>query len=445
MGDFSELIRHFDKIRGYVRDFYVYGFKTRDDYRDGSGRTYDNERRRIENWFGPYISSEYQRDKRKAVAITIDSSRISVNPLFAAWKSKSFTSNDIMLHFFLTDLLSDGKYRSADQCTDEIQEKYEVLFDSQTVRKKLAEYEAAGIFRSEKEGRRLLYGMVREEGSIFPGNAGHKASRIGDEEPDNASAAGEDTGFFDMVSFYQGAAPFGFIGSTILDNWARENEVFRFKHDFLVHTLEDEVLYQLLRAMKNRSGVCLEYRSLKAGRTPEAGAAPVRKIDGTPLKIFCSTQTGRRYVCIHQPKTRRFSCCRLDSILRVEEKGEDKDYELHVADLEKNTGNCWGVSFGEKRGLETVTLDVALNEETESHILMRLEREGRGGTVKRVSPGIYRYEKTCFDCNEMLPWVKTFIGRIVSFSCTNSALTDKFYGDMDRMARLYGEVPEHGS
>lgn len=152
MGDFSELIRHFDKIRGYVRDFYVYGFKTRDDYRDGSGRTYDNERRRIENWFGPYISSEYQRDKRKAVAITIDSSRISVNPLFAAWKSKSFTSNDIMLHFFLTDLLSDGKYRSADQCTDEIQEKYEVLFDSQTVRKKLAEYEAAEFSGRKRRG-----------------------------------------------------------------------------------------------------------------------------------------------------------------------------------------------------------------------------------------------------------------------------------------------------
>lgn len=102
MKEFSELVKRFDRIRTYVRDFYVYGFKTREDYSDGSGRTYDNERRRIESWFAPYIYSGYNDDRKKSVAISIDSRRIAVNPLFAAWKSKSFTSNDIMLHFFFS-------------------------------------------------------------------------------------------------------------------------------------------------------------------------------------------------------------------------------------------------------------------------------------------------------------------------------------------------------
>ena len=39
MKEFSELVKRFDRIRTYVRDFYVYGFKTREDYSDGSGRT----------------------------------------------------------------------------------------------------------------------------------------------------------------------------------------------------------------------------------------------------------------------------------------------------------------------------------------------------------------------------------------------------------------------
>ena len=33
MSSYSELIKNFEKIRSYMRDFYVYGFKSRDEYR----------------------------------------------------------------------------------------------------------------------------------------------------------------------------------------------------------------------------------------------------------------------------------------------------------------------------------------------------------------------------------------------------------------------------
>ena len=40
MSSYSELIKNFEKIRAYMRDFYVYGFKSRDDYRTRSARSY---------------------------------------------------------------------------------------------------------------------------------------------------------------------------------------------------------------------------------------------------------------------------------------------------------------------------------------------------------------------------------------------------------------------
>ena len=46
----SELVKNFDNIRMVMRDFYVYGFKSKADFNDKSGRTYDNDRRRIESW-----------------------------------------------------------------------------------------------------------------------------------------------------------------------------------------------------------------------------------------------------------------------------------------------------------------------------------------------------------------------------------------------------------
>lgn len=66
MSEYSELVKRFDKVRDYVRDFYIYGFKTREDFQLKSSRTYDNERRRIESWFSDYISSDY-KDRKSVV------------------------------------------------------------------------------------------------------------------------------------------------------------------------------------------------------------------------------------------------------------------------------------------------------------------------------------------------------------------------------------------
>ena len=59
MSDFQELIKNFDRIRDYMRQFFLYGFKVRVEFAAKSGRTYDNERRRIENYLADYIHSDY--------------------------------------------------------------------------------------------------------------------------------------------------------------------------------------------------------------------------------------------------------------------------------------------------------------------------------------------------------------------------------------------------
>ena len=47
---YSELIKNFSRIRSYMRSFYVYGFRHRNEYDEKSARGYDNERRRMESW-----------------------------------------------------------------------------------------------------------------------------------------------------------------------------------------------------------------------------------------------------------------------------------------------------------------------------------------------------------------------------------------------------------
>ena len=90
---YNELIKNFNKIRDYMREFYVYGFKRREEYTNKSARSYDDERRRIESWLGSYMRFRQTSDG-KNVFLSIDSRAVRHNPLYKAWKTKSFTDGD---------------------------------------------------------------------------------------------------------------------------------------------------------------------------------------------------------------------------------------------------------------------------------------------------------------------------------------------------------------
>ena len=44
---YSELIKSFERIRNYMREFYVYGFKSREEYSIKSARSYDIKGRSV--------------------------------------------------------------------------------------------------------------------------------------------------------------------------------------------------------------------------------------------------------------------------------------------------------------------------------------------------------------------------------------------------------------
>ena len=43
-----------------------------------------------------------------------------------------------------------------------------------------------------------------------------------------------------------------------------------------------------------------------------------------------------------------------------------------------------------------------------------------------------------YDASEMLPWIRTFIGRIVNLQCSNQFVVNTFYEDLQRMEAMYG-------
>ena len=421
MSEFRELIKNIDKCRDYVRDFFIYGFKSRSDFPGKSARTYDDERRRIASWLPEYVREDYtENDRSKNISLQIDQKKLSVNPLFSVWQTKSFTDGDLMLHFFLLKLLEDKDAAySAAELTDLLMEEYGIEADLQSVRRKCNEYAEEGLLTFRREGKSVLYS--RE--ICF------------DELP-----CGEE--LMDMLRCFQLDQPLGFVGHSILSEQNEENDVFRLKHGFPAFTLEDEILLSLLEAMQEGKNVELSIQSSHSRRETVKS--------GFPMKIIVSTRSGRRYVCIRSKKGTAFPCVRLDQIreVKITDPIPEKERKTWRDQFEKHAAYVWGVSSVSANGrLQKVILILHADERTEAYIVRRLLREGEGGTVEQVGKDTFRYEKAVTDAMELFPWMRSFIGRIESLKIfdtdgsgdlkENRELEARFYRDIQKMYQMY--------
>ena len=407
---YSELIKNFDRIRDYLRDFYVYGYKRRDEYDAKSARSYDNERRRVESWLGEYISFR-QDSSGKQVFISIDSSDIIHNPLYKAFKAKSFTSKDIMLNFFILDVLHKGSNLTVSELIDTLNDEYFSAFDlptpldEATLRLKLKEYESLGLLSSARDGKQLRY------------------SRNTDAVPMQQWA--------DALAFFSEEDPLGVVGSYLLDKMSTTSEYFRFKHHYILHALESEVLLDLFNAIDRK------FRSEIHVMSPKRGRPTSQTI--TPLRIVVSTQGGRRYLMAYSHRGRRISLFRLDTIRKVEHRESDVNFNEYLEKSVKFIENMWGVSTGLDLHLEHIEFTVRAGHD-EQHIVQRLYREKRCGNVIPTGDNTYRFSAEVYDAAELLPWIRTFIGRIISFDTSSDHTRKTFLEDLETMYKLYGTV-----
>lgn len=409
MSEFKELIKSFAKSREYVRDFFVYGFKTREDFKNKSARTYDNERRRLESWLAGFVRQDYT-EQGKNISLAIDAALLDTNPLYRVWKTKSFTDNDLLLHFFLLDFLSHGQPATADTITDMLLQEYGVVFDVQTVRRKCNDYVKEGLLTKSKQGKEVRYGICLDFADVFLTYPGLK----------------------DAVSYFQLVSPLGIAGSTIMDFYQMTNRCFRVKHAFCVHTLEDEVLLELLSAMKEKRQVLLHLCHTKTMQKTTMKALP--------MQIFVSTRTGRRFLCVYLQRSKRFRCVRMDAVKNVKPGEVSTIFDACRDKLIKNHPLIWGTSFDNTEHTHTQWLKMTLHiqEPKEHYIVKRLEQEGQGGTITRIAANTYTYEKEVFDVHAMLPWIRTFTGRILDVSSSSSQFESLFEQDLQAMYEMYG-------
>lgn len=427
---YSELIKNFDNIRGYMRDFFLYGFKTREEYDRKSARSYDNERRRIQSYLGSLISFR-QTPSGKNAFISLEGRSVTHNPLYQAFKAKSFTNKDITLHFLLLDILSGSSYSLKDilriMDTEYLTAfQNPISFDESTLRKKLKEYEELGIVVSEKCGRTVTYRLSEDEICL--------------------------TEYKEAIRFFSEESPLGVIGSYLearmqadveqayptgrndengmhlpgKNDWA--GEYLTFKNHYIMNAYDAEITELILQGIHEKR--LLEITSFSRG---DAG---VKQQTVIPYKLYVSTQGGRNYLfCMDADNLRPYSL-RVDYIQKGKVGEVCADYDRLLKVCERAGEHMWGVSCAKYRRYEHIEMDILVGTD-EAFIVRRLEREKRCGTVSKVDEETYRFSADVLDAYEMMPWIRTFFGRIKAIRCDNEDVKNQLKIDMVKMLKQY--------
>lgn len=412
---YSELIKNLDTLRTYIRSFYIYGFKSRDKFTGKSTRTYDDEKRRLENYLDGYMT--FRPDENgKVNFVSIDTRHTPHNPLYKLFKAKSFTAMDISLHFMVMDILVGGEKKSLNQILDEINSVYldgfssEVVPEESTLRKKLKEYEELGLIKSEKEGKTMLYCR---------------------------SPLSDLSGLEDVLNFFSETDPCGVIGNFLFDKLPKEaqqeGEIFQYKHHYITSTIESDFVEQVFQAIREHRYLTIEQKRSEDDRT-----FPNEVI---PLMIYQSTQGGRMYLMAYRPRGKYFLALRFDYIVGMETGGVYESFEQKRVEFEELRNHIWGVALKQnKKHNDTTTVHVTFRitfSEEEKFIYQRLLREKRSGTVTLLDDNNAQFDVDVYDPQEIIPWLRTFICRITFFDCTDKYIVRRFYGDIRKMNRMY--------
>ena len=405
---YSELIKNFNRIREYMRDFYVYGFKNRDEFTQKSARSYDDERRRLESWLGDYMKFHHTVDG-KNIFLSIDSRVSRHNPLYNAWKTKSFTDGDITLHFILMDILADAEEPiSLNQIAGKIDEylssfNHPRVFDESTVRKKLKEYISEGIVIGEKQGKTMYYSLDDSHTEMD----------------------------YNALDFFSEVSPCGVIGSYLLDREIEHKGIFAFKHHYITSTMDSEILYYIFMAMREHRNIRIE--------TINRDNSKIRDAQVVPLRIMISVQNGRQYLMAFSSRSNRMKSFRLDNIVSVKMEDINDSFDSLREKLDHMSSHMWGVSTQSRSGkrMEHVEFVVQYADD-EKYIAKRLEREKRCGTVEHLDGNHSRFSADVYDASELIPWIRTFICRITDIQFSDPRIEDEFKNDIKEMYALYG-------
>lgn len=397
---FSDFIKHYNNIRGILRNVFLYGCFSRGGLENKnvvSSRKVSYEIRRIQQ----YIESEFikvDKDGRnKLLSLTYDPITNTKNFLVNTYLSKSFTKTDITLYFYLLMSLN---YISKPSTFSEIEEfliehgliSYDNI-SSKTIERKIKELCKMDILSVVKKGRCKAYKISEDILRNFNKEELYK--------------------LFIVENLYKNILCPTISGyyceGTLKDymNYERNmdkiyDDCFQYKNLHFHPIIEEELVWKCIKAIKNKNLIATEFDK----KVYRHKGRPTELLK--PIKLRYDANCGRYYLISfnEQDKCIASRLDRLEDIKVYNVKYDDDTLEeKYKAAMEKSWSS---VPKCGKDSIQYLELKVIIKDPREMYILNKIKLELQCFKHIEESEGVYILKKEVVDVTEMIPWLRSY-------------------------------------
>lgn len=411
--------QNFSLVRRITRELFVNGYRNYKEYVRLSSSTYYNRLSLITNC----LSTLMEWPEQGYMCISTSRMRVVQNPMYQLFKARPMKNNyQYALHFALIDMFSDGKKRSLSEISHLLADVYNISDDAEQKNKLLPRLEgyylSCGLLSKDqnKKYSRSPLALISTEAAVglldlIPGLA-------------------------DAIAFFSEYSPLGVIGSYLMDAGKITNECFAFKHYYLSQALDAQVVYDILHAIQ--LGCCMKIYVEHTSDTVSDLPCFL------PLKILSETTSGRQFVYGYDIISKEYRSLRIDYIESASALSPADSHDTAaVSTIQKN---------GEKK-LATVWSSTVRKQQFHVKVIFlckqayqyeQIFRERRTGTASVQQDNKIVYECDVDEPKEMMGWLLSHIGMIVSIQVTggkrnadNNRLINRFKEHLFDMQKMY--------
>lgn len=415
------LIRDYENIRKILRDIYIYGCFSRDDFIEKgiSGRKYDNEQRRIHAYLPQHFIKKRRVNKKVLQYCSYKIEDSSNNYLADTYRNKSFTALDIMAYFFVQQIL----YKKGGLTLAELLQEIpilnnEVVFTKDNLRIKLEELCEKGYLQTKKNKKTVRYYLKEDIWKEFSNE--------------------ELADIFVYLEFLKNTSPiempYYFLHQKLklylfcergIDT--SEYEVFLFKHNHPFNSLDNDMLLSIFRAIEMKNVLKLEVYVRGGSIEPEI----------LPIQIVHDSTYGRQYLISFSLEEQQNRVYRIDNIISIKVvRIFTKEEEEIVEQGKKYEKECWCTS-GFHETLSEIVIQFVYKENEESYIYKRIVQEGHGGTIEKKGEGVIIYRNRFRDLREMIPWIRSFGERAKVLSSDGVGIENYIADEWEKAVKKY--------
>ena len=426
----SNDISEVNMLRDFVREIYVESFHSPDGHvsiHSKSGRSEGEAKSRLHAFFEENFITKNSENED---ILKFDSRAVNQNPLFAIWKMCHFKPEYLTRDFALFDLLSTNEYKNGLSDYD--------LKDDDSGKNKLEFYTGKPISHKQLD----LYipclqnnGIIKvEESYNNDGQILKRTYKLADTKKIQ-NLIKNNPKILDAIQFARETFPCGVIGAYILDSINMENfkPVFYFKHHFIYNTLDSEVIYTIFTAINEKRFVIIKWKE--------------KVVIVTPIQVRFSARDGRSYLIYYtdnatDEKYNGFNIANFENIVSAQKLGICSNFDTVIKEYDSIKKNLWGKSLKINK-MKTEQIDFTIQyKDSELYILKKLQREAFSGRIETnpdKNEATFSFE--LFDSQELIPWIRSYFGRIAQFHFENKELQEQLENEIEKMYAVYNNLP----